>query len=69
MMIEERLDNIEIKLAFQEDLIEELNKVIYLQQQKINQLQAICSSLANHLQSLAEAGNERPAGNEKPPHY
>ena len=68
-MIEERLVNIETKIAFQEDLIEELNKVVYQQQQKLNQLEAICKSLARHIQSLAEAGNERKAVNEMPPHY
>ncbi len=68
-MIEERLINIETKLAFQEDLIEELNKAVYQQQQKLNQLEAICSSLARHIQSLAEAGTESKAVNERPPHY
>lgn len=68
-MIEERLVNIETKISFQEDLIEELNKVVYQQQQKLNQLEAICTSLARHLQSLAEAGNESKPANEMPPHY
>ena len=68
-MIEERLVNIETKIAFQEDLIEELNKVIYQQQQKLSRLEAICSSLASHIRSLAEAGNESVTANERPPHY
>jgi SlyX protein len=68
-MIEERLVDIETKIAFQEDLIEELNKVVYQQQQKLNQLEAICTSLARHLQSLAEAGGESKSVNERPPHY
>lgn len=37
-MIEERLINIETKIAYQEDLIEELNKTIYQQQQKLERL-------------------------------
>jgi SlyX protein len=68
-MIEERLVNIETKIAFQEDLIEELNKVVYQQQQKLDQLEAVCASLASHIRSLAEAGNESRAVNERPPHY
>lgn len=68
-MIEERLENIETKISFQEDLIEELNKVVYQQQQKLSQLEAVCKSLAGHIQSLAEAGNESKAATEMPPHY
>ena len=68
-MIEERLENIETKISFQEDQIEELNKTVYQQQQKLDRLQAICESLARHIQSMAEAGNESKSENEKPPHY
>jgi len=68
-MIEERLVNIEAKLTFQEDLIEELNKTVYQQQQKLKRLETICESLARHIQSLAEAGNESKPANERPPHY
>jgi SlyX protein len=68
-MDEERLINIEIKIAYQEDLIEELNNTIYQQQQQIDRLQTACQSLANNLQSLTESGNEISPGNEAPPHY
>jgi len=68
-MLEERLVNIETKITYQEDLIEELNKTVYQQQQKLEQLEAVCKSLARHIQSLAEAGNESKPGNERPPHY
>jgi SlyX protein len=68
-MIEERLVNIEAKITFQEDLIEELNKTVYQQQQKLDHLEAVCEALARRIQSLAEAGNERMPANERPPHY
>jgi len=68
-MIEERLVNIETKISFQEDLIEELNKVVYQQQQKLGQLEAVCKSLTRHIQSLAEAGSESKTVAEMPPHY
>ena len=67
-MIEQRLVNIETKITFQEDLIEELNKVIYQQQKKLERLEAICESLARHIESLAAAGEGKPA-DERPPHY
>ena len=68
-MIEERLANIEAKITFQEDLIEELNKTVYQQQQKLERLEAICEALARELRALAEAGNEGKSANERPPHY
>lgn len=68
-MIDARLENIETKISYQEDLIEELNKVVYQQQQKLNQLEAVCKSLSRHIQSLAEAGNESKTTSEMPPHY
>jgi SlyX protein len=68
-MIEERLENIETKISYQEDQIEELNKTVYMQQQKIERLEAICEALARQVRSLAEAGNEGKAANERPPHY
>ena len=69
-MNDERLINIETKVSFQEDHIEELNKTVYQQQQKIERLEAICEALARQVRSLAEAGNEgKGPANERPPHY
>jgi SlyX protein len=68
-MIEDRLVNIETKLSYQEDLVEELNKTVYQQQQKLERLEAICEALARELRALAEAGNDGKPANEKPPHY
>jgi SlyX protein len=70
MNTEERLVNIETKIAFQEDLIEELNKTIYQQHKKLERLEATCEALARHIASLAESLNElTPGGSERPPHY
>jgi SlyX protein len=68
-MIEERLVNIETKITFQEDLIEELNKTVYQQQKKLDRLDAICESLVRHIEALEEAGGEDKHVNERPPHY
>ncbi len=68
-MNEDRLVSIETKIAYQEDMIEELNKTVYQQQLKIDLLDENCRALARHLQSLAEAGNEAKVANERPPHY
>jgi len=68
-MIEKRLEDLESKISYQEDQIDELNKTIYQQQQKLDRLEAICGSLARHIQSMAEPGNAGMAANERPPHY
>jgi SlyX protein len=68
-MIEKRLENIETKISYQEDMIEELNKTVYQQQQKLDQLEAVCKTLARHIQSMTEPGNEGMPANERPPHY
>jgi SlyX protein len=39
MPIEESITNIEVKLSFTEDLVEELNQTVYKQQQQIDMLQ------------------------------
>lgn len=69
-MIEERLENIEAKISFQEDQIDELNKSVYMQQQKIERLEAICEALAGQMRAMAEAGSDgKSTANERPPHY
>jgi len=68
-MNEERLENIEAKITFQEDLIEELNKTVYRQQQKLARLEEMYKTLARHIQLQAEEGNESKPVNERPPHY
>lgn len=68
-MNETRLIDIETKLAYQDDLIEEMNKTLYRQQQQIERLEAICEALAGQLRALHEAGNERAPAHERPPHY
>lgn len=68
MITENRLVDIEIKIARQEDLVDALNHVVYEQQKKIDRLEAMISALARHVK---ESGNSDglDAGNEKPPHY
>ncbi len=68
-MNEERLINLETKIAYQEDLIEELNKTVYRQQKELERLEAICKSLAGRIESLATARGEGMPVNERPPHY
>ncbi len=69
-MSEERLVEIETKIAFQEQTIKDLNDVVYEQQQEIERLGSICDALVKRIKELSEftPGIESPE-NEKPPHY
>ncbi|ACN17695.1 conserved hypothetical protein [Desulforapulum autotrophicum HRM2] len=69
-MSEQRLVDIEIKIAFQEKSIKDLNDVIYEQQREIDRLRGICDLLVSRVKDLSDfiPGSDAPA-NEKPPHY
>jgi SlyX protein len=69
MSHEDRLIDIEIKLARQDDMLETLNQMTYRQQKKIDDLEALCSALARRIKDMASIDSERNLENEKPPHY
>lgn len=69
MTTEQRLIEIEIKLAYQEDLLQQLNLIVANQQKQIAKLEETCTLLYERLKSLS-AGNELvQADNQPPPHY
>jgi len=72
MNTEKRLMDMELKLVAQDDLLDELNKTVYRQQKKIDELEALCTALAKRLKETSElvAANTAIAPiNERPPHY
>lgn len=68
-MNESRLENIETKITYLEDLADSLNKTVYAQQQQIDHQQALIASLVAHVRELVDTAPERSPGNERPPHY
>ena len=68
-MDNQQLIDIETKLAYQEDLIQELNKTIHSQQIKLAQLEEAIRSLTSRYNSLAEQDDTELSVDEKPPHY
>jgi SlyX protein len=64
---EDRFIDIEIKLGEQENLVDTLNRTIYEQGRRIDQLEALVAKLAEHVRALRDAG-QGPV-NERPPHY
>jgi SlyX protein len=67
--MEERLIQIESKLAHQEYLLDVLNQTVYKQQIKLDELDALCVALAKRLADVHARTPDSPSANEKPPHY
>jgi SlyX protein len=64
----ERLTELEVKLAFAEDLLETLNATVYRQQQEIEALQRQVRELREQLMAQSPA-EPRGLRDEIPPHY
>ena len=69
-MNEKRLIELEIKAAYQDDLLQELNGIVSQQQRQIDRLQRTCKLLHERIVSLS---GSRPEGaaieHEVPPHF
>lgn len=68
-MNENRLIEIESKLAYQEDTLQQLNTVISDQQKQIDQLERLCKMMVERLKELSEAQKHDGHSIERPPHY
>ncbi|MFO6420504.1 SlyX family protein [Hylemonella sp. W303a] len=66
-----RLDELEIKASYAEDLLEQLNLTVYRQQQQIESLQRQIEHLRKQLpeRDPAQGATQRDAREERPPHY
>ncbi len=65
---DERIINIEVKLAHQEHALSVLNEALTDQQAQITRLEASYQSLLDRIRVLAEETAARDGG-ERPPHY
>jgi SlyX protein len=63
-----RIDELEVKAAFAEDLLDALNATVYRQQQQIDRLLREVRELREQLMSAAPA-ETRSLRDEIPPHY
>ena len=66
--LEQRLNDLEIKASYAENLLDQLNLVIYRQQQQIDDL---ARELRHLRQQVPEGGGAAPLNlrDELPPHY
>ena len=65
---EQRLIDLETRIAYQEDTIQALSDEIYRQNKEMDRLQQLCNLMLQRLQEMASAGPSGPV-DEKPPHY
>ncbi|HET8708180.1 MAG TPA: SlyX family protein [Pseudomonadales bacterium] len=67
--MESRLTELEIKVAFQDDLLEGLNQIIAQQQRQIDELEQRVQQLLEHILSQPLQGGDSSIKHEIPPHY
>ena len=67
--LENKLIDMEIRFAHQQDHIEQLDQIIYRQQQTIDELNQRLMQLEKRLKSVTEANILRPEEDSPPPHY
>ena len=67
--MEPRLAEVESRITLAEDLLEELNRTVYRQQQQIELLQHQLRHLHQQLNDSLAASGERHPREELPPHY
>lgn len=68
-MSHERLTELEIKIAYQEDTLKALNDVIYQQQKRIERLEAALLRCQVQLDNVLGGSLGHSITDEKPPHY
>ena len=69
--IEARLDELESRLAFQDDALEILNETVARQDRELLRIELQLKTLADKLRDLVESSSVtgESSGHEPPPHY
>lgn len=69
MQNDDQIVELQIKIAFQEDLIQELNQTVISQQAQIDRLNKAFSMINDRITSVCEEIGYVNQGEEIPPHY
>lgn len=70
IVLQDRVEELQIKYSFQEDLLQELNKIIVQQQDDIGVIKSEIQRIKEELISLQESqGSTQSIDAEVPPHY
>ena len=68
-MNENRITELETKVAYQEDTIQELNQVIISMQKQIDGIEITCQALKDRVRDMSGMLSNISEHDEKPPHY
>jgi SlyX protein len=69
MNTDARIDELESRLALQDQSLLELSDEVYRQQRRIAELERKLETLTERMTALAERAPEPAAADERPPHY
>ena len=67
--LEHRIIELETKLSFQDDLLQELNSQVITQQAQIDKLSKLCKLLKDQYKEIVSSLPDTTSGDEIPPHY
>ena len=67
--LQARIEALEIKSTYAEDLLEELNLTIYKQQQQMDRMAHLLSDLQQRMPEQGGGASTRNLRDELPPHY
>jgi SlyX protein len=67
--MQERIIELETKLSYQEDLLQELNSHVITQQTQIDKLNQLCGLLKEQFNEVMSSLPDAASGDEVPPHY
>ncbi|MBT8125816.1 MAG: SlyX family protein [Gammaproteobacteria bacterium] len=65
----QRIIELETKLSFQEDILQELNSHVITQQADIDKLTELCKLLKDQYKEIVSSLPDAASGDEVPPHY
>ncbi|MEN8668766.1 MAG: SlyX family protein [Ketobacter sp.] len=68
-MSQEKLDDLEAKLAFQEHELNQLHDSLYESQRRIDVLERQMTELVKRYQQMSEKLDDDMPADQKPPHY
>ena len=68
-MTENSIVRVESKIAYLEEAIDELNRVVLKQEQSLRDLQSLCAQLAMRIRAQGELPEDEEPESERPPHY
>lgn len=67
--MDSRITELEIKISYAEDMVDELNRVVFRQQQQIDLLVAQIKTLREQVRADDAPVEQRSLRDELPPHY